>query len=535
MTVVAMTGGLLRLWGPHPIILSKSENFKNGIAMKSETKQASEKNGTCSQDREQWIRRSIDQAIAENKSLLQLVVSVPNPSADPWSALPSGRDATPFIAWNDPKRGQCILARGRLITHEAQGPDRFNTLHKKQVELSAQRLIASDRPLSTPPPLAFAGFAFAERPSQRSSPWQDWPNSLLLIPKEIVLRDQSDPQSKICKIIINTHISKDSPNSFLLSKRIEEIEKELQNAPARSPAGPNQGPLQATPLEEEQAWHQRVNAVADAARATYLDKVVLARAVEFQAPKRRFDRNQTLLKLRDQHPGSITFAIALKGRAFLGSTPETLIHLEKGSFETHALAGTIKRSDTPGEEGKAGEALLQSSKDRREQNIVTQALVKALQPLSRELQVDQAPKLRQLPKVLHLETKLSGRLVSEELFQSSHIFTLLSHMHPTPAVGGHPFGRARQWLEDREALERGWYAGPIGWVDGQGNGCFAVAIRSALLSEDRALAYAGAGIVADSEPSLEWQETSLKFETIRSALVLSDQAEESESGEPEQS
>ncbi|MDF1667745.1 MAG: isochorismate synthase, partial [Planctomycetota bacterium] len=292
-------------------------------------------------------------------------------------------------------------------------------------------------------------------------------------------------------------------------------------------------PLQVLPLEEENAWHQRVNAVSDAARATYLDKVVLARAVEFHPGEQSFDRNQTLLKLRAQHPNSVTFAISRGGSCFLGSTPETLIHLNKGVFETHALAGTIKRSDDPKEDEKAGQALLQSSKDRQEQNIVTKALIKALQPLSRELQVAEPPKLRHLPNVLHLETKLSGQLVSDELFQSSHVFTLLSHMHPTPAVGGHPFGRARQWLEDREALQRGWYAGPIGWIDGQGNGTFAVAIRSALLSDDRVLAYAGAGIVADSKPGLEWQETAVKFETIRSALILKEKTpSHAQSSEP---
>ncbi|MDF1661182.1 MAG: hypothetical protein P1V97_05395, partial [Planctomycetota bacterium] len=212
--------------------------------MKSEIKQASNESASCSQDREQWIRRGIDQAIAANKSILQLIVSIPLTNSDPWRALPQNHDKTSFIAWHDPKRQLSLLARGQLFAKEAEGPDRFTQLHKEQVKLQAQRFIVSDTPLDSPPPLAFAGFAFAATSSKEHTAWKHWPNSLFSVPEEIIVLEEKNEQGKKCKIIINTQISKDSPNPFLLSKRLEEIEKELSlplpNADPAKPAVPLQ-------------------------------------------------------------------------------------------------------------------------------------------------------------------------------------------------------------------------------------------------------------------------------------------------------
>jgi isochorismate synthase len=518
----------LRLRQASSIIVHVSVNFKTEDAMKSEIKYTKEGHETCSQGREQWIKQALTQAQAnadgDGSALLQLIIPSAT-QADPWRRLPANTQNTPFIAWHDPKRQLSLLGRGQALGARFQGPDRFAKLHKEQQRLHKLRHIAKhpslpDSPDHTPP-LAFAGFAFAEGNTHSDScPWQKWPDSLLIIPEELVIRGPD----KICKIIINLWISNDCPEPFVIAKRIEDIEKELENPLPENHHSPESKDIQVCDLENQKDWTKRVDAVSNAVRALYLDKVVLARAVEFLPGPKIFDRKNTLLKLRGQHPDSLTFAINLEDSCFLGSTPETLIHLNNGAFETHALAGTTPRSADPLEDQKSGQALLDSCKNRREQGIVTVALIEALRPLSKSLDVADQPSLRRLPKVQHLETRISGQLLGEEHFQSSHIFTLLSHMHPTPAVGGHPFGRARQWLEDREALHRGWYAGPIGWIDGLGNGTFAVAIRSALVTPHKVLAYAGAGIVADSEAALEWQETNAKFETIRSALTLSDQS-----------
>jgi isochorismate synthase len=495
-------------------------NFKTEDAMKYQINIAKKDQVCCSHDREQWIIQAIEKARQHpQKTLLQLIIPCSLSSADPWQRLPSCHHDEPFIAWHDPNRKQSLLARGQIFKAEFQGPGRFEKLHQEQQRLAQLRIIHQDQslPQSKLPPLAFAGFAFASDKESKLGPWQSWPDSLLVIPEEIVIRG---PDQK-CKIIINLWIDKELPQAFVIARRIEDIEEDLGRAAPRSSPSISAAELGSRVLEDQQQWQQRVDAVASAVRAQYLDKVVLARAVEFSPGEQLFDRNKTLLKLRQQHPSSISFAVEIGGQAcFLGSTPETLIHLQNGVFETHALAGTTKRSQNPWEDQRAGQVLLESRKDLREQGIVTEALTETLRPLSKQLQVANKPSLRRLPKVQHLETRISGQLLPEEHFQSSHLFTLLSHMHPTPAVGGHPFGRARQWLENREALHRGWYAGPIGWVDGDGNGTFAVAIRSALLTPNKAVAYAGAGIVADSEAVLEWQETAVKFETIRSALTL---------------
>jgi isochorismate synthase len=247
-----------------------------------------------------------------------------------------------------------------------------------------------------------------------------------------------------------------------------------------------------------------------------MDKVVLARAQSFvAAPDCHFDVAATAKALRERQTEATTFLVQrTDGQAFLGSTPEILVRLTGRTVETVAMAGTRKRGETA-ESDALSKDLLASPKDRHEQALVTEALRQALAPVVVNLKVPDAPDVVQFPDVQHLRTAITGTLLN-----GIELFGLLDRLHPTPAVGGLPRAEALAWLDDHEGLDRGWYAGPIGWTNQAGDGAFVVAIRSALMTEREAAAFAGCGVVAHSNPRDEWDESVVKLQTVRSGLAL---------------
>lgn len=258
-------------------------------------------------------------------------------------------------------------------------------------------------------------------------------------------------------------------------------------------------------------WIQLVQRATAAIRRGDVEKVVLARTLQFPAPET--EPVQVLARLRRRYPGCMLFAIADGDDCFLGATPERLVQMQDGEVQVDALAGTVRRGITPEEDRLLGDQLLASAKDRAEHAVVVRTVRETLADCCRDIVAPEAPVLRSLPNVQHLHTPLSGRLVTGE-----GILGLVRRLHPTPAVAGFPRSAAMRFLRDYEALDRGLYAGPVGWVDRHGEGEFAVALRSALLSGGEATLYAGCGIMADSDARREWEESCLKLQPMLSAL-----------------
>ncbi len=179
-----------------------------------------------------------------------------------------------------------------------------------------------------------------------------------------------------------------------------------------------------------------------------------------------------------------------------------------------AIAGSIARGTTPGADGALARALLASAKDRHEHELVVRAIRDSIAPLCDRLDVPEAPQVLALANVQHLLTPITAHLAAR-----CRLLDLVDRLHPTPAVAGHPRAAALHELRERERIERGWYAGPVGWMNLDGDGELAVAIRSALLSGNQATLYAGAGIVAGSDPEAELAETRLKLQPLLSALM----------------
>ena len=200
-------------------------------------------------------------------------------------------------------------------------------------------------------------------------------------------------------------------------------------------------------------------------------------------------------------------------RTFLGATPERLIRTDGRAFRTVAIAGTIARGADAAEDAELASALLASEKDREEQAVVVAAIRERLTPLSDDLRIEPEPRVLPLRTVQHLCTEIEGTVREQ-----AGLLALAERLHPTPAVGGEPRDIALGLIDEHEGFDRGWYAGPIGWLGPDGDGELMVALRSGIVDRTRATLFAGCGIVADSDPEREWEESRMKLRALASAL-----------------
>ena len=258
-------------------------------------------------------------------------------------------------------------------------------------------------------------------------------------------------------------------------------------------------------------WRESVSDAVGAIRAGSLEKVVLARSVTVRTdiPARPFD---LVSELRNGYPYSFTFGWQEGDSVFVGASPELLVAASGLDVRANPLAGSAARGTDDQEDIRLGHALAASGKDRREHRFVVEDLQGRLESLTDSLTVPE-PVLRKFPTVQHLSTEITGRLATPQ-----SVIELAGALHPTPAVGGTPRDESLLFLDKIEEIDRGWYAGGIGWRDDSGDGEVAIALRCGLLRGATAYLFAGAGIVADSDPTEELFETRLKFRPMLDLL-----------------
>ena len=268
------------------------------------------------------------------------------------------------------------------------------------------------------------------------------------------------------------------------------------------------GSLRVTAVPDPNAYVAAVTEARRRIRAGALEKVVLARMLIAQSDH-EFDRRALLARLRTVEPDAFTFAAG----GFIGASPELLVAREGDRVLARPLAGTIARRSERDEDAAAAEGLLESKKDRAEHALVVEAVRSALTPACTTLEVDAEPHTLATSKVWHLATDVRGRLRVP-----TDALALASLLHPTPAVCGTPREAARAAIRELEQIERALYAGLVGWVDAGGDGEWALVLRCAEMQGRIALLFAGAGIVADSDPEAELAETDAKFRSMLEAL-----------------
>jgi menaquinone-specific isochorismate synthase len=280
--------------------------------------------------------------------------------------------------------------------------------------------------------------------------------------------------------------------------------------PPAAEASPDAFQLVATRSHTD--WCAAVEAAAAAVRAGQFEKVVLAREVAVEA-NRPIVVSEVLRRLRALYPSCMLFSV----EGFVGASPELLVSRRGRAVRSHPLAGTVPRSGDPDTDERLARGLLASAKDRAEHRVVVDAVAGALAGICDRLEVPPAPSIVPLRNVSHLGTAISGTLAAGAPPASA--LELAIRLHPTPAVAGTPTAAALEYLNAVEGFDRGRYAGPVGWVDAHGDGEFAIGIRSADISGNRARLVAGVGIVADSVAESELAETQFKLQALLAAVV----------------
>jgi menaquinone-specific isochorismate synthase len=259
-------------------------------------------------------------------------------------------------------------------------------------------------------------------------------------------------------------------------------------------------------------WEQAVATAVSRIKRGDVRKVVLARDL-FAYARDPLDQRALLSRLAARYPDCYTFACA----GLVGATPELLIRRDGDEVSSLVLAGTMPRGATEAEDAEIAAALLGSAKENEEHGYVVASLREVLAPLCSRLDIEEHPSLIRLPNLQHLGTHVRGVLDADR-----SALALAAALHPTAAVGGTPTAAAVELIRELEQMDRGRYAGPVGWIDADGNGEWGIALRCASVEGNRARLFAGAGIVAGSDPAAELAETNTKFRPMRTALEQAD-------------
>ncbi len=432
-------------------------------------------------------------------------VTVEIPPVEP-TALFSRTPNQERILWEQPSRELSMVAFGataRLISHGAQ---RFAQISAGWSSLVSRALVDAPSSCPLPTPVSLGGFAFD--PAGRSDPdWEEYPDGLLVLPSLLFLSYRG-----LSWLSVNELVTAECDNQAV----IERVLGSLCTLQGKEGTALEEDLPKSLEIQQDEAhaarWKEKIFAIVNAIENGALDKLVLARSVKVHSPQ-LFDPGAVLRKLRVGYSHCTLFAFASRQRCFVGATPERLVRLEGRTVRTDCLAGSTRRGATDDEDRAVGAALLADRKEQREHALVMGVLRNVLEPLCTRLSIPETPRLLRLPNVQHLHTPMEG-----ELKEVSDIFALVAALHPTPATGGLPRKTACSLLRTYEDFDRGWYAGPVGWIDGQGGGEFVVAIRSALLRDREARLYAGCGIVAGSDPEREYAESCLKLRPMLWAL-----------------
>jgi isochorismate synthase len=472
---------------------------------------------------ERWLDRGARRLLAERlgealavrrsrgaRARAPVIVSVGTrleSAIDPSAIVVASRRADdPWFVLEQPDReGFALAALGSVAELRAQGPERFAELDARWRELAAAaRCDPLDGPIGTGPVIV-GGLAFA--PEGGGSPaWSGFPPASLIVPELTLVR-----RAGSAWLTVNLLPEPDDTHEDLL-KRVERRLGSLCETPLPlldpAPTGRFRLHSPMPPSHYEEAVARAVARI----RSGELQKVVLARQVEIRAPG-AYDPGAILGVLREGFPSCFTYAVGRGESTFLGSSPELLIRRDGQRASTVALAGSARRSADPAVDDHLGERLLRSEKDREENAIVARRIARALTPYSVWVAAAPEPEVIRVANIQHL-----GAPIRAQLRRPASAIELAGVLHPTPAVGGEPSGIAERLIPALEGLDRGWYAGPVGFCDRSGDGEFLVALRCALLRGSLATCFAGAGIVADSDPAAELAETEVKLQALLPVL-----------------
>lgn len=389
------------------------------------------------------------------------------------------------VAYSMPN-GDRLVGLGTAWRSSAAGPSRFSEI---------QSSLAS---LGMPDLKAFLGFSFLSD-GPHSSVWDGYDPAEAFLPRIGI--EQIDGVNRLTLIV---------PPDDEAAPTIELLES------MRHPewlAVFDQGDHVIESHPTASTWAESVGKAVAVIDAGDLDKVVLARSVVVRSTE-PVEILRVFRELVSAYPQCYNFAWKSGDAVFMGASPELLAEVAGRSLASNPLAGSAPRGEGEEDDRQISETLMESSKDRREHMLVVEDLAVRLSDLTIRLVIPDAPSLKQMATVQHLSTDIRGELVDDV-----GILDVVEAVHPTPAVGGVNREAAVTYINTAEEIDRGWYSGGVGWINGMGEGAICIALRCGLIRGDTTHLYAGAGIVADSQPEAELRETRLKLRPLLNVLT----------------
>jgi isochorismate synthase len=451
------------------------------------------------------LRPSVNRALSRGKRTF-VSITAPVEGIDPCATIFASRLASDrWFCWEEPDREFALAALG--VAHEAasRGPGRFKDVAREC--LGGETIV--DEPLGLPAGAGavwVGGFAF-DPDGGRSSAWSSLAPASLILPElsicrsgsdvfltvNAVVRPGDDPQAKVVALEGRLSGLRDDPLPLLDPHPTSRIEISSARPPGE--------------------FERMIAAATERIRAGEMSKIVLAREVLVSAGAAH-DSAAVFGAMREQFPACFCFCCGTPEAAFIGASPELLLRRSGASVSTVALAGSTRRSSDPAVDDHLGEQLLRSDKDRREHAIVAERIARSLRQHAVWVEAGEEPEIVKVANIQHLATPIVAQLADPR-----SAVELAGMLHPTPAVGGEPAAAALAAIAELEQMDRGWYAGPVGWMDATEDGEFCVALRSALLRDREAHLYAGVGVVAGSDPAAELAETEIKLRALLPLLA----------------
>jgi menaquinone-specific isochorismate synthase len=425
---------------------------------------------------------------------------------EPFSFFAAGRDK--FLGerffWKDPTGQKTMVGLGickQIQSDQASG--RFFYVETAWRQFIENAMILNEHRSDGVGPMMFGGFSF-DPLKEKTELWSKFSDSLFHIP--VFMLSVLDGQAFFTTNIVCSPHDQVSILDHILEARNEVLG---QVKPAIRYSLPE--------IQEEKEiypdqWKETVTKIVRDLRNGELKKVVLARELRLTF-KQAVEVEGVLQRLLMEQRESYVFAFESEGDCFIGASPERLVKKNGSHLYTTCLAGSIGRGKTQEEDDQLGETLLNDQKNVIEHQYVVEMIREAMTEVCEEVILPEKPQLLKLRDIQHIYTPVTGLIKNNQ-----SLLRLVDRLHPTPALGGLPKEKAIVKIREQEVLDRGFYAAPLGWMDYQGNGEFAVSIRSGLIQGNEASLFAGCGVVADSDSESEYRETSMKFRPMRSAL-----------------
>ena len=453
------------------------------------------------------VERAVARARRSGRPAIAAVTTRVGADVDPAGVvLASRQEDEPWFCFEQPDRnGSAIGALGSIVRVAATGENRFTAAAADWRALLAD---AEADPCDGPAGaglIAVGGFTFA--PDGATEPqWDGFEPGLLDVPAIALARRDGD-----VRLTVALSATPEDVAEQLVGRVVRRLSA-LRQAPLPlidpAPAGRFSIASSAPPEDYEAAVAEAVRRI----RAGRFEKVVLAREVVVRAPEPH-DAAAVFGVLRASFESCYVFCVGRGDGALVAASPELLVRRDGLRAQTVALAGSTRRSADPDVDAHLAERLLGSGKDLEEHAIVCRQIARALRPYAVWVAAPDEPVIVKVANIQHLATPIRAQLLAPV-----SAIELAGALHPTPAVGGAPHAEATQQIPALERLDRGWYAGPVGWTDANEDGEFCVALRCALLRGEEARLFAGVGVVRDSDPAAELAETEVKLGALLPVL-----------------